>query len=72
MYRIEYVSFRQGPYRICVISAADRIVLARYGSAAAVVSSDDIGQYRSFFGMLGEICPLLTKSCFEFLKSLPI
>ena len=28
MYRIEYVSYRQGPYRIRIISAADRIVPA--------------------------------------------
>jgi len=28
VYRIEYVSYRQGPYRICIVSAADRIVPA--------------------------------------------
>ena len=28
VYRIEYVSYRQGPYRIHIVLAADRIVLA--------------------------------------------
>jgi len=28
VYRIEYVSYRQGPYRIRIVSAADRIVPA--------------------------------------------
>ena len=28
MYRIEYLSYRQGPYRIRIVSAADRIVPA--------------------------------------------
>ena len=28
VYRIEYVSYRQGPYRIRIVSAADRIVQA--------------------------------------------
>ena len=26
MYRIEYVSYRQGPYQICIDTAADRMV----------------------------------------------
>ena len=28
VYRIEYILYRQGQYRICIISAADRIVPA--------------------------------------------
>jgi len=31
VYRIEYVSYRQGPYRIRIVSAADRIVPALKG-----------------------------------------
>ena len=32
VYRIEYVSYRQGPYRIRIVSAADRIVPALFNT----------------------------------------
>jgi len=36
VYRIEYVSYRQGPYRIRIVSAADRIVPALLGSVEKI------------------------------------
>jgi len=40
VYRIEYVSYRQGPYRIRIVSAADRIVPAiRSVDAIATINS---------------------------------
>jgi len=39
VYRIEYVSYRQGPYRIRIVSAADRIIPALIPSYLGNISS---------------------------------
>jgi len=43
VYRIEYVSYRQGPYPIRIVSAADRIV-------PALMKKNYRNQYRSIIG----------------------
>ena len=39
VFRIEYVSYRQGPYRIRIVSAADRIVPALHNTHVSTLSS---------------------------------